>query len=139
MCQHAPQVITSPAATCGQSFPGQHNQLRRARALIARFLDGCPAADDATLLISELAANAITYSASGRPGGIFIVRARRCGITCIYAEVEDQGSNWDGNVSNAEPPHGLYLLRKLSSDCGARRGDEGWVTWFTIAAAPLTA
>jgi hypothetical protein len=40
---------------------------------------------------------------------------------------------WDGNIGCAEPPHGLFLLRALSTACGTRRGEEGWITWFTIA------
>jgi serine/threonine-protein kinase RsbW len=90
------------------------------------------------LLVSELATNAIAHSASGQPGGTFTLRIGICD-GYMRGEVEDQGSRWDGNVGGAQPPHGLYLLRKLSSDCGARCGDQGWVTWFTIAGAPLTA
>ena len=65
-------------------------------SLITRFLLGWPAADDVTLLVSELCANAVALSASGRPGGTFTIRARRYGSTCLYTEVEDQGSTWDG-------------------------------------------
>jgi two-component sensor histidine kinase len=85
------------------------------------------------LLISELAANACAHSGSSRPGGSFTVRAELCHVGSLYVEVEDQGSEWDGNISAAKPPHGLFLLRELSDDCGARRGKQGWITWFTIA------
>jgi serine/threonine-protein kinase RsbW len=116
-----------------RSFPGRHDQVGQARAFLACFLDGRPGADEAVLLVSELAANAVTHSASGRPGGTFTVRARIHCDGCIYAEVEDHGSGWDGDVSAAECPHGLFLLRQLASDCGARRGERGWVTWFTLS------
>jgi hypothetical protein len=56
---------------------------------------------------------------------------------CIHVEVEDQGGAWDGNIGLAEPPHGLYLLRELSTACGTIRSDEGWITWFTILSAPV--
>jgi anti-sigma regulatory factor (Ser/Thr protein kinase) len=140
-----PTQLTSTPATpapfslqnCTRFFPGRNDQIRRARALTERFLDGCPAADDAVLLVSELATNAVTHSASGRPGGTFILRVQiRDGY--VRGEVEDQGSRWDGDIRAAEPPHGLFLLRELSSDCGARRGHHGWVTWFTVTAASVT-
>jgi hypothetical protein len=133
MCQHRLLPTADCSAACEQSFAGRPSQVRDARALIAQFVEGCPGAGDTILLISELCANAITHSASGQPGGTFTVRIQRCGTTCICAEVEDQSSGWDGNVGIAEPPHGLFLLRELSSACGTRRGEEGWITWFTIA------
>ena len=60
-------------------------------ALLTRFLTGFPATDDAVLLTSELCGNAVTHSASGRPGGFFTLRARAPGITHLLVEVEDKG------------------------------------------------
>jgi len=117
---------------CERSFPGGLDQVREARAFTARMLRGCPAADDAVLLISELAANACVYSASGDLGGAFTVRIERF-RRYVRVEVEDQGSAWDGNLSNAQPPHGLYLLQALSASCGTNPGMQGWVTWYTLA------
>ena len=56
----------------------------------------------------------------------------------ICGEVEDQGSSWDGNLSAAQPPHGLFLLRALSATCGTRPGARGWITWFTISRTQTT-
>lgn len=134
MCEHA-----TMSRRCGrphsyaQSFPGTPGHVRYVRAFIATVLDDFPGADDAVLLISELAANACAHSASGIPGGTFTVRADVCPGIYVRAEVEDQGSKWDGDIAAAESPHGLYLLRQLSADCGARRGAHGWAIWFTIA------
>jgi hypothetical protein len=50
----------------------------------------------------------------------------------VYAEVEDQGSPWDGRFATAESPHGLYLLRSVSTECGTHRSDRGWITWFVL-------
>ena len=141
MCDHAalrPLGVIPRRRTCEQAFPGRQSQVRHARALMAALLGGFPAADDAILLISELAANACAHSASGTPGGTFTVRAEICPGAYVHAEVEDQGSRWDGDISAAEPPHGLYLLRQLSAGCGARRGEHGWVTWFTITSPAIT-
>ena len=54
-------------------FPGQPGQVRRARQEIARYLTGHPASDDAVLITSELASNAVLHSNSN--GRIFTVRA----------------------------------------------------------------
>ena len=136
MCDGAamPLATIPPGAMrhCACSFPGRRDQIGRARALIARFLEGSPAADDAVLLTSELSANACAHSASGRPGGRFVVRAQVSVRGPVYVEVEDQGSAWDGTFGAAESPHGLYLLCALSAECGTRRGNHGWATWFLL-------
>ena len=134
MCQAT--IAPRPPRVCEWSFPGRPDQVGQARAFLARFLDGCPVAADVVLLVSELAANAVAHSASGQPGGTFTVRACLRDTGSVQAEVEDQGSRWSGDVSTADSPHGLYLLRELSAACGTRRGKRGWVTWFTIG-APL--
>jgi two-component sensor histidine kinase len=120
---------------CAGSFPGRRDQIRLIRGILSAFFDDCPAADDAVLIVSELAANAVTHSASGQPGGLLIIRAETSPATCVRAEVEDQGSTWDGDLSTAQPPHGLFILRALSADSGTRRGQDGWITWFTIPIA----
>jgi hypothetical protein len=127
-----PPGVLAPVRYCAGSFPGRRDQVRLVRGMFAVFFDGCPGADDAILLASELAANAVAHSASGQPGGTLTVRAEVCPGVYLSAEVEDQGSAWDGNISAAEPPHGLFLLRALSADCGIRHGEDGWVTWFTV-------
>jgi hypothetical protein len=119
---------------CACSFPGRRDQVSRVRELVARHLDGSPASDDAVLLASELAANACAHSASGQPGGQFVVRLRGGGSSRgeVYVEVEDQGSAWDGLFRETESPHGLYLLRELAAACGTRPGAGGWITWFVV-------
>ncbi|MGA2831156.1 MAG: ATP-binding protein [Streptosporangiaceae bacterium] len=140
MCDHATLPPPPPPAApvswqnCTRSFPGRPDQISAVRALLSGFLDGYPTADDAVLLISELAANACAHSASGQPGGTFTVRAHMC-ASYLHAEVEDQGSAWDGHLRPAQAPHGLYLLRALSAACGTFPGTCGWVTWFTITNA----
>ena len=133
MCDHAAPPRPALTLVRTRSFPGERAQIGQARKFIAAFLTSCPAADNVVLLASELASNAVTHSASGQPGGTFTVRAEATGAGHVLVEVEDQGGRWDGNIGCAEPPHGLFLLRELSTACGARRGGQGWITWFTIA------
>jgi len=125
-------VLHMPLRGCTFRFAGRADQVGRARALVAGFLTGLPGAEDAVLLVSELAANACAHSASGRPGGTFVVRVHLGGDDCVRVEVEDQGSPWDGRFDDSESPHGLFLLHALSAQCGTRSGAYGWVTWFVL-------
>lgn len=120
-----------PGRFCLGMFPGQREQVGQARAFLAAFLGGWARADDAVLLIGELGANAVVHTGSGAPGGLFTVRAMLSGAW-LRAEVEDQGSSWNGRLEEAECPHGLFLLRQLAARCGTRRARGGWVTWFAL-------
>jgi len=57
--------MTVTATMYSGTFHGRADQVRRVRAAVARYLDGCPAADDAVLVVSEIAANAVLHSQSG--------------------------------------------------------------------------
>src|SRR5205823_5367068 len=106
-----------------RTYPGAVSQVRLVRAAVRSLLDGCPAADDAVLVVSELAANAIRHSASGAPGGSFTVRLRHACGDHVRAEVQDQGSDWDGDLAaSARHPHGLGLVMALATACGTGRG-----------------
>ena len=89
---------------CTFRFAGRVDQVGRARAFVAGFLEDHPGADDAVLLVSELAANACAHSASGRPGGAFEVRVVVGVEGWVRVEVEDQGSSWDGQVRRYREP-----------------------------------
>ncbi len=126
-----------PGRFCLGMFPGQREQVGQARAFLAAFLGGWGRADDAMLLIGELGANAVVHTGSGAPGGLFTVRATLAGAW-LRAEVEDQGSSWNGRLEEAECPHGLFLLRQLATQCGTRRARGGWVTWFVLGDDTIT-
>src|SRR5438874_10922198 len=53
-------------------FPGSGDQVGRARQFVGQVLGGCPAADDAVLLTSELVTNAVTHTASGTGGKVVV-------------------------------------------------------------------
>ena len=127
-----PAGPSCPPLTWERTYPGRAEQASQMRAALRAFLAGYPAADTAVLLASELAANAIAHSASGQPGGTFTVRTQVHNGACIHAQVEDQGSGWDGQISAARSPHGLYLVRHLSAASGTQRSPNGWITCFTI-------
>src|ERR1019366_5601332 len=69
----ATQVSGEPRAVRPTNYPGRPDQVWRARRDVARHLAGHPASDDAVLITSELASNAVLHSRS--KGQFFTVRA----------------------------------------------------------------
>lgn len=96
------------ARTFERTFPGDPAIGQLLRALLARFLQPCPVADDVTALTWELAANAITHSDSGLPGGQFTVTMHDFPGDYVYADVCDQGSRWaaGGQPTWTQPRNG---------------------------------
>ena len=126
-----------PAGAWERTFPGTASMARQVRAALRSELRGCPVTDDVVLVVSEMAVNAITHSDSGQPGGTFTVRLRHVCGDYVHAEVQDQGSAWDGDLAtSARHPHGLCLVTTLSAACGTTRGPgppgwcgRAWMTW----------
>ena len=103
-------------ATCYAGiYPGRADQVRHVRRAVARHLAGCPAADDAILIVSELAANAIVHSASR--GQFFTVRAELF-PDYVWVEAEDLGGPWRCRQPDGRP-HGLDVVEALT-------GPDGW-------------
>src|SRR5437879_258903 len=105
-------------AVIAQVFPGEAGQVRAARRFVAGVLNGCPAADDALLCVSELATNAVLHSRSGRPGGRFTVcvRARAASVRVAVA---DEGGPWGQQRDSGEQSgRGLLIVRALASRWG---------------------
>ena len=129
------RVMTSESSwRCRRSYAGKADQVRHARAFLARVLEGFPMADDAVLLISELCTNAVQHSSSGKPGGMFTVHAEVHEGQYVWAEVGDCGALWAIKDDRADGRgHGLDIVREIASDWG-RDGDPvtGWVVWFRL-------
>lgn len=127
-------TATAPLLAWSRAFPAMPAQAGEARRFLAAILDGCPVADDAVLCLSELAANAITHSRSGKRGGQFTVRAeRRDGR--LRVEVRDEGGPWTRPVRRRDGQHGRGLLIVASlADGWGRTGDgaAGWSVWFEM-------
>ncbi|MBV1940698.1 ATP-binding protein [Streptomyces sp. BV286] len=62
---------TSTARVWGLTCPGFPEEVSRARRWTRDILRGSPLADDAAVIVSELSANAILHTASGRQPGSF--------------------------------------------------------------------
>ena len=116
-------------------FLGLREQVRDVREFVAQAIDGCPVADDVILLASEVAANAIVHTASGK-GGTFTV-AVRPGDRVIRVEVHDGGSDSSPDVHAAEDSagsgRGLGLVESLATRWGHLGDRNGRVVWFEAA------
>jgi hypothetical protein len=106
-----------PATWYQRTFHGRADQVGQVRRDIAAQLAGCPAADDAVLVASELAANSVVHSASA--GEFFTVRCQAY-PDYVWIEVEDLGGPWQLRQPD-DRPHGLDLITALA-------GPDNWGT-----------
>ena len=98
------------AARYQRTFHGRAEQVSQVRRQVARYLADCPAADDAVLIASEMAANAATHSRSA--GEFFTVR---CEVHAdhVWVECEDLGETWHPKRPD-DRPHGLDIVEALA-------------------------
>lgn len=122
-------VAEPPAVTaiCTRAFAGCPESVSAARAWVAGFLPGSPAADDVALLTSELFTNAVLYSASGLPGGLVTVSVRT-GDGSVRVDVIDQGDLPPGLAPSRGLGAGLVIVCELADVFGA----EGPDRWFSL-------
>jgi serine/threonine-protein kinase RsbW len=115
-------VTAEPAAATRHTatYSGRVDQLHHVRRAIASHLAGCPATDDAVLVASELAANAILHSRSR--AGCFTVRIE-LHRDHVRIETEDLGGPWRRRQPDGRP-HGLDMVEALT-------GPDGWGTETT--------
>jgi len=113
-------AAAGPAAWYQRTFHGRADQAARVRREIAAHLDGCPAAGDAVLIASELAANSVTHSASA--GEFFTVRCEAY-PGYLWIECEDLGGEWHCKPAD-DRPHGLDIIEALA-------GPDNWGTETT--------
>lgn len=122
--------------TYSRTFPGLPEQIRTARRFAAQCLTGTPAAEHVTLMVSEVATNAVQHSRSGHPHGHFTMtittRAEHARV-----EIQDAGSPIGASprLSPARPDdessRGLLIVQALADDWGTHHPNTVWfeVTW----------
>jgi hypothetical protein len=129
----SPQVAAGSVRTYARVFPARLDQVRAARRFMTGILDGCPAAGDLILCMSELAANAVIHSSSSRPGGVFTVRAEVLRECYARIEVQDGGGRWHQRSYGDGRPHGLDIVSSLAAESGVRGcAVTGWISWVRI-------
>ena len=129
------RAAATPVITWARTFPAVPAQVAEARRFLAGLLEPRPAAADAVLCLSELAANAVVHSRSAEPGGSFTVRIQVDGPR-LRVEVGDQGGPWDTpRPARADEPtgRGLVIVGQLASRWGcAGHSRTGWTVWFEL-------
>jgi serine/threonine-protein kinase RsbW len=118
-----------------RTFPGTSGSARAARVWVVSLLPtGSPAADDITLMTSELVTNALRYSRSGLPrGSVTVSLTISAGQVCV--DVIDQGPPPElaepvinADLGEAHLGVGLVIVRELADAFGV----EGPHRWFTL-------
>lgn len=126
-------------------FPGRPCEISAARAYLAEVVGqaGCrELADDACLLVSELAGNAVLHTRSGSPGGSFVVAVESC-PDGLRISVTDQGSQDVPQVlheEREESGRGLSIVEALSRRWDAYGDRESRTVWCELGCSqPPTA
>jgi two-component sensor histidine kinase len=87
--------------------------------------------EDAALLLSEVATNALAHSASGRGGGFTVTVLHRSGD--VRVEVADQGGLWLPETAEDEVHgRGLVIVSSLARAWGITGDEAGRTVWFEL-------
>lgn len=119
-----------------RTFPGRPDQVALARDFVKRALGSCPVLDEAVLLVSEVATNALVHSASGA-GGHFDVTVLGGDNSALIA-VTDRGSDTVPAARDVDPEaeagRGLELVESIADRWGHCGGRHGRTVWFELCA-----
>ena len=127
-------MSTATETSCTGTFRGRAEEVSRVRRQVARYLGDCPVTDDAVLVASEFAANAILHSRSR--GEHFTIRVQ-LHSDHVRVECQDAGGPWRGRHQDDDRPHGLSVVEALTggpADWGVQVTGGGrivwaWITW----------
>jgi len=113
------------------TFHGTTDQVSPVRREIARRLGDCPVTDDAVLIASEFAANAILHSRSRRASFAIRVELYR---DHLRVECHDSGGPWRSKRQD-DRPHGLRIVEALTGpdSWGVQTtGDGNRIVWARL-------
>jgi anti-anti-sigma factor len=117
-----------------RAFPGRADQIAKGRDFTRRVLASCPVLDEATLLVGELATNAVEHTATGS-GGQFDVTIYRDETLTIIA-VRDEGSDNAPATRPldllAEDGRGLGLVELIANRWGCCGNERGRTIWLEL-------
>ncbi|MFJ9834310.1 ATP-binding protein [Streptomyces sp. NPDC101169] len=126
---------TSKARVWGLSCPGFPEEVSRARRWTRDILRGSPLADDAELIVSELSANAILHTASGREYGSFHLAVAVSAQVVAVSVTDDGGTGTAPKVEHldqdAEHGRGLGMVSVIAHRVVVHDSDQG----HTVTAA----
>ncbi|MER7831525.1 ATP-binding protein [Streptomyces sp. NPDC095602] len=118
-----------------RAFPGLAGQVAHARHFVAALFTERGPVDDAVLIVSELAANAVRHTLSGSAGGRFLVIVS-FGDGLVRIEVVDQCGDCEPRLCDAtaqeEGGRGLLLIASCVKDWGVKERPEGRSVWADL-------
>jgi anti-sigma regulatory factor (Ser/Thr protein kinase) len=121
-----------------RAFPGLPEQVAHARHFVAALLTDRDPVEDAVLVVSELAANAVRHTLSGGERGWFLVIVG-FGEDLVRIEVLDQGGERAPRLRDAtsqeEGGRGLLLVAACAKDWGVKNWPDGRSVWAELARA----
>ncbi|QKW02626.1 ATP-binding protein [Streptomyces sp. NA02536] len=119
-----------------RAFPGLPEEVAHVRHFIAALLQEQGPVDDAVLVVSELATNAVRHTLSGSVGGWFLV-VIGLGDDLVRIEVVDQGGDRVPHLCDAtgqeEGGRGLQMIAACAKDWGVKTWPEGRSVWADLA------
>ncbi|MEZ0106308.1 anti-sigma regulatory factor (Ser/Thr protein kinase) [Catenulispora sp. EB89] len=124
-----------------RSFPGLAENLAEVRQFTQMVLGDAPGADLVVLAVSELAGNAIVHTASGAPGGQFVVHLAAFAdrwkvrvddegsptVPHVVVDGIDEDAEWD-----CESGRGLAMVAAISEKWGVLGDDCARAVWAEI-------
>ncbi|NKQ26584.1 ATP-binding protein [Streptomyces galbus] len=122
---------TSIARVWGLSCPGFPEEVGRARRWTRDILRGSPLAEDAELIVSELGANAILHTASGREHGSFHLAVAVTAQVVAVSVTDDGGTATAPKVEHqdqeaeAEHGRGLSMVSAIAHRVVVHDSDHG--------------
>ncbi len=124
-------LITRPKR---RIFPGQPDQIGHARDFTRRVLGPCPLMDEAVLLVSELATNALEHTATGDSGQFDVTIYS--GDSSLLIAVSDDGSDLTptplASEALSEDGRGLGLVELIADRWGHCGDQRGRTIWFEL-------
>ncbi|MGF1239626.1 ATP-binding protein [Streptomyces sp. 2-6] len=131
------------AKVWGLTCPGYPEEVSRARRWTRDILRGFPLADDAELIVSELSANAILHTATGRPSGSFHLALAMTPRVIALSVTDDGGTRTaprtEHQDQDAEHGRGLSLVNALAHRVIVHRNKAGHTITAELFAGPGTA
>jgi len=122
-----------------RDFPGDTEQVGRARGWLEELLPQCEPLENLTLLVSELCTNAVLHTDSGKPGGQFSL-AVEWTPEAVKALILDQGSLTiptitakDSDAWVDECGRGLFLVDQLADYWDTADLPDGRLVWLEMA------
>jgi anti-sigma regulatory factor (Ser/Thr protein kinase) len=115
------------------ALPGTPESVAVSRRFVTQALGDCPRTDDLVLAVSELASNAVPWSASGE-GGLFLVRVRR---VTLWARIEVADAGAATSASEPGNGYGLEIVRQVTDRSGANHHPGGGRTSWAECTWPL--